>query len=55
MALALAIIGAGIGVILGLFVAEREGGDYNFAAIAYVPAGGLIGALIGAAVGTFAF
>jgi hypothetical protein len=43
--------GAIIGFVIGAWIGERQGGDYNFAPLFIAPAGGMIGAIGGAVIG----
>jgi hypothetical protein len=49
------IAGAAAGLILGVIVGERQGGDYNFAPAMYGPAYAAVGAVIGCIIGVAVF
>lgn len=49
------VAGAFLGGIVGFWMGEREGGDFNFAPAIYGPIGALIGGGIGVVVGSTVF
>lgn len=46
-----ATVGGVIGLVSGVWLGAREGGDYNFAPIIYGPAGAALGCWLGAIAG----
>jgi hypothetical protein len=53
--IACAVVAATIGGLIGLWVGERGGGDYNFLPLFTGPFGALIGGFVGLVAGSFIF
>jgi hypothetical protein len=51
LTIGLALTGALLGGCVGMWLGEREGGDYNFAPAVYGPIGALIGCFAGTVIG----
>ena len=51
LTIGLAVLGTVIGGYVGIWLGEREGGDYNFAPAIYGPIGALAGCFTGTVVG----
>jgi hypothetical protein len=47
----LALLGSLAGAFVGLYLGERQGGDYNFAPAIYMPVGALVGSIVGTVIG----
>lgn len=51
LTIGLAVVGTVVGGVIGAWVGDREGGDFNIAPAIYAPIGGLIGCFAGMIVG----
>jgi hypothetical protein len=50
-----AVVGLFVGGWVGLWLGDREGGDFNFAPVLYAPFGAMVGCLAGTVVGAAVF